>query len=128
MREAFATKLLAFAVALLFLVAFTNPAIAKGSLMSLKGVVVSVDNTAKTLTVKEKKGEATIVADQATKVTIGKEKKSFEDLKAGEHVTVRYQKKEGKLLANTIAAVPSHARKMEKAPEMAPKKGPEKHG
>ncbi|MDA8106292.1 MAG: hypothetical protein M0Z71_13050 [Nitrospiraceae bacterium] len=58
--------MLAFAVALLFLVAFTNPAIAKGSLMSLKGVVVSVDNTAKTLTVKEKKGEATIVADQAT--------------------------------------------------------------
>jgi Cu/Ag efflux protein CusF len=128
MRVAFAKKLLIFAVAALFLVAFTNPALAKGSLMSLKGVVSSVDTTAKTLTVKEKKGEATIIADEATKVTMGKEKKSFEDLKAGEHVTVKYQKKEGKLLARDIAVANSHGGKMEKAPEMAPQKGPEKHG
>ncbi len=128
MRVAFAKKILALAVALLFLVAFTNPALAKGSFQSLKGVVSSVDTWAKTLTVKEKKGEATIVADEATIVMVGKEKKSFDVLKEGEHVTVKYQKKEGKLVATDITVANSHGRKMEKVPEMAPQKGPEKHG
>ncbi len=48
---------------------------------------------------------------------------------ASEHIRVKYQKKEGKLLANTITISNSQGRKItEKAPEMAPTKGPEKHG
>ncbi len=118
--KGFAPRMLAVAVAVLFLVAFTSPALAKVTLHSLKGEITSVDTTAKTLSVKEKKGEATISTDEMTKFTMGKEKKAFDDLKTGEKVKVSYHKENGKLVANKIVIKGSHTKKMGKAPGKAP--------
>ncbi len=104
-------------IAALFVMSFASPTIAKEKMIVLKGSVVSVDAAGKTLTVKEKKGEVTIAWDQATKVTMGKEKKAFEDLKAGDKVLVRYHEKEGKAVANSIAITKAPAPMKEKASE-----------
>ncbi len=91
------------AVAVLFVAAYANPAIAKVKVLSVSGQVVTLDNAAKALTVKAKKGEVTIAADQMTKVAMGKKKKTFEDLKVGDKVTVTYHEKENKSIANSIS-------------------------
>ncbi len=95
-------ELLVLAIAAVFVVSYINQAIAKEKMLTMSGQVTSVDNAAKTLTVKGKTREATIAWDQMTQVTMGKEKKALDDLRAGDKVKVTYHEKENKLVANSI--------------------------
>jgi uncharacterized protein YxeA len=75
------------------------------------GSVTAVDEQAKTITVKNKKGEKTITCEDNTKVHMGKAKKSCADVKAGDKVYVTYSEIEGKDVAKTVSI---HAAKAEK--------------
>ena len=68
----------------------------------IAGEVTAVDAAAGTITVKHKKGEVTFTVNDKTGFKAGKEKKSIEDVKAGEKVTVRYKKEEGKDVATSV--------------------------
>lgn len=110
------TKVFIGAVAVLFVASLANTAVAKEKMHSATGVIQSVDLSAKTLTLKEKKGELTIVADENTKVKMGKEQKAFEDLKTGEKISVRYRMEDGKYIADSIA-IKHHGKTYEKMHE-----------
>ena len=79
----------------------------------ITGDIVSVDATAKTLTVKEKEKEMTFTLADNGKVTVHGKTGSLDQLKAGDHVSVRYMEKDGASIAENVSVV--------KAP--APKKG-----
>ncbi|MEJ2007007.1 MAG: hypothetical protein P8Z30_02440 [Acidobacteriota bacterium] len=66
------------------------------------GEVAAVDAAAGTITVKHKKGEITVTVYARTRIRTGKEKKSIEDVKTGEKVTVRYKEEEGKNVATGV--------------------------
>jgi hypothetical protein len=74
------------------------------------GKVKTVDTAAQTLTVAEKiKGkekETVISVDNETSITMGKEKKTLADLKAGNDVLVKYTEVEGKNVAKSVAIRP----------------------
>jgi hypothetical protein len=120
-------------VAVLTMVAFafgamaqqkTTPAPAKPApapkLEKFSGTIATIDAMAKTfdvkatVTVKGKKVEKvmTFATDEKTKITKGKETKTFADLKAGMGVTVEYNKVADKNIAVTVKiAVPKPAPK-----------------
>lgn len=107
MRKVFATFIAVFFA--LSLVSVANvAAAAKEKIYSLKGEVVSVDTVAKTLTVKGKKGEETFATSEMTKINMGKKHETFENIKAGEKVLVKYYKKNGKEMAEHIRILPEH--------------------
>lgn len=105
----------ALAVAVFFVMSLAGVAAAaeKEKLPSLKGEVVSVDSAAKTLTVKGTKGEETIATDDMTKIWMGKQKETFNDIVSGEKVAVRYSQKDGKLLAHSIRITPTNEGRVE---------------
>jgi hypothetical protein len=74
------------------------------------GKVKTVDIAAQTLTIAEKvKGkekETVFTVDKETSITMGKEKKTFADLKVGNDVLVKYTEVEGKNVAKIIAIRP----------------------
>ncbi len=84
----------------------------KEQMYSISGPVVSVDSTARTLTVKsiEKskspslrwKGDMTFITDDNTKIAMGKKSETLQDLKAGEKVAVKFHEKDGKYIADTV--------------------------
>jgi Cu/Ag efflux protein CusF len=67
------------------------------------GTVESVDQKAKTITVKGMRGPVTVTADEKTVVKMGKEVKTFSDIKVGDKVTLDFEVGEGKNVAKTIA-------------------------
>jgi hypothetical protein len=80
---------------------------------SLKGPVVSVDAGAKTVTVHSVegvtaaadnrwKGDVTFATNDMTKISMGKHKKTFTDLKAGQNLKVKFHEKDGKSVAVEI--------------------------
>ncbi len=77
------------------------------------GVVEKVDEIAKAVVVKEKKGEKTFVVDDKTKITKGGKDMPFAELKKGMNVSVEFNKVGEKLVAVAIKAA---------APKAAPKK------
>jgi len=72
-----------------------DPAVAAGAAKAqmFKGTVVSMDAAAKTLVVKDKKGEKTFDVSMA---------KNMPELKAGDKVSFNYIKKDGKLMAGNF--------------------------
>lgn len=66
------------------------------------GTVKAVDVAGKTLTVEEKSGEATLTVTDKTAIKRGKDTVKFEDLKAGDPVTVVYTQQDGKDVARSI--------------------------
>jgi surface antigen len=95
----------------------------KHSKKQVTGEVAAVDAAAMTLTVKGKKGEVALSADDKTKVMMGKEKKPLADVKVGEKVTVKYMVADGKNMAKTITIRTAAAGKKEAKPaekEMKP--------
>lgn len=76
----------------------------KAKIMRITGEITALDAKAMTLTVKGKKGDVSLVADEKTKVLIGKEVKGLSDLKVGDKVTVKYTEKDGKMVAKSISA------------------------
>jgi uncharacterized protein YxeA len=91
------------------------------------GEVAAVDAKANTLTVKGKKGDVAVTADDKTSVKIGKDKKSLADVKMGDKVTVKYAEMDGKNVAKSIVVSAAPAKKetkkemkKEAAPAAAP--------
>lgn len=108
MKKVFATGL-----ALIFVVSFAIVAIAEEEVYSLKGPVVSVNAGAKTVTVHSVegaaaaadnrwKGDVTFETNDMTVITMGKEKKTLDDLKPGQELNVKFQEKNGKSIAVEI--------------------------
>ena len=91
------------------------------------GEVAAVDAKANTLTVKGKKGDVAVTADDKTSVKIGKDKKSLADVKMGDKVTVKYAETDGKNVAKSIlvsAAPAKKEMKKEEKKEAAPAAAP----
>ena len=91
-----------------------KPAIKK---MSVTGEVTAIDANAMTLTVKGRKGDVALMAEEKTKVVMGKEKKTLADVKVGDKITVSYIEKDGKMAAKSIT-IKTVAKPMEKAVEV----------
>jgi len=110
------TTILIAVVALLFVMSFANQAAARGKMDSLKGEVVAVDGYNKTLTVKSiessqsspagMEGEFVFDADRNTNVIWCSQNKTFEDIRAGDKVTVTYHERGGRLVADAIDIPP----------------------
>jgi ribosomal protein S1 len=87
----------------------------------LSGEVTAVDAAANTITVKGKKAEVTLTANDKTSIKMGKEKKTLADVKVGEKVSTRYSEVEGKNVAKSIMLksekAEKKAKKMEKKAE-----------
>jgi len=76
------------------------------------GAVEKVDEMAKAVVVKDKKGEKTFVVDDKTKITKGGKDVPLAELKKGMNVSVEYKKDGEKLVAAAIkAAEPKAAAK-----------------
>ena len=86
------------------------------------GDVAAVDAAAKTLTVKGKKGDVALMADDKTAVMVGKEKKALADVKVGDKVMVKYAEKEGKNIAKNIVVKPAKMEEKMEKKEAAPEK------
>jgi Cu/Ag efflux protein CusF len=68
----------------------------------ITGDVVTIDVAVKTLTVRGKKAEVVITADDKTIVKMNKEKKTLSDIKVGDKVTLKYAEIEGNRIARSI--------------------------
>ncbi len=77
----------------------------------ITGDVVTIDVAVKTLTVKGKKAEVVITADDKTTVKMNKEKKTLSDIKVGDKVTLKYAEIEGKKVARSIMIIPAKTEK-----------------
>jgi pyruvate dehydrogenase E2 component (dihydrolipoamide acetyltransferase) len=86
---------------------------APAKVKQVSGEVAAVDAAAKTLTVKGKKGEVALTADDKAAAKLA-------DVKVGDKVTVKYKEMDGKNVATSIAAKKA-AKKTEKK-EAAPMK------
>lgn len=80
------------------------------------GDVAAVDAKANTLTVKGKKGDVMLSADDKTTVKIGKDKKTLADVKVGDKAVVKYVEADGK---NTAKSITVEAAKAEMKKEEA---------
>ena len=85
----------------------------KPKIEKFTGVVEKVDEMAKAVVVKDKKGEKTFAVDDKTKITKGGKDMPLAELKKGTNVSVEYKKDGEKLVAVAIKAA---------APKAAPKK------
>lgn len=111
-------KVLTICLTLVFVISFAIVTFAKEEMYSLKGPVVSVDAAAKTVTVHSVegvttaadnrwKGDVTFVTNDKTKISMNKEKKTLDDLKAGQNLKVKFhEKKDGKFVAVEIMIMP----------------------
>jgi len=122
-------KAIAIIVALLFVLSvaglsFAAEKKAPAKVKQVAGEVTAVDAKANTLTVKGKKAEVSLTTDEKTTVTIGKEKKTLDDVMVGDKATVKYAEVDGKNVAKSIAVTP--AKKKEEKKEAAPAKKEEK--
>lgn len=112
-------KFLAILVAMFFVFSLVSVAGAaekqmysKDQMYSVRGPVLAVDAAAKTLTVKSIerdkspslrwKGDITFITGDNTKFAMGKKVETFQDLKAGEKVLVKFHEKDGKYIADTV--------------------------
>lgn len=110
-------QILTVVVAMFFVVSLAMVASA-AEMYSLKGSVISVDSATNTVTVKSIegvkeaadnrwKGEVPFATDTMTKISMGKESKIFEDMKAGQKVKVKFHEKDGKPVADKIMIMSS---------------------
>src|SRR5512135_1610173 len=101
-----ATRALAVVIAAFFVILFANAAImaSENNMITLKGQVAAVNSYEKTVTVLSfgEAGEYTFAVDKVTNVISCTENKTFNDIGAGEAVTVTYHEYEGKLIADAI--------------------------
>ncbi|HXX57308.1 MAG TPA: DUF5666 domain-containing protein [Thermodesulfovibrionales bacterium] len=86
---------------------------APAKVKQVTGEVAAVDAAAKTLTVKAKKGDVMLSADDKTKFGKGK---TIADIKVGDKVTVKYAEMDGKMVAKSVTAKAAKAEKKEAAP------------
>lgn len=105
-------KVLMIVMVLIISVAFVTTVMAqdkpKGN--SWVGTVVSVDTAAKKVVAKNKTGEMTFDVSAAKFA----KNVAFEDLKAGDKIAVKYETKDGKNMATSVAMAPAKKEKAEK--------------
>jgi|WetSurMetagenome_2_1015567.scaffolds.fasta_scaffold398655_1 hypothetical protein len=70
------------------------------------GEIAEVDKQSKVITVKSRTAVITVLYDDQTTLRKGTEKKTFDDIKTGVAVTVRYVEIGGKYVAKSIAFNP----------------------
>lgn len=113
-------KAVSIIVALLFVFSITSLSFAvegqktmpveKPKVRQVTGNVKAVDMKAKTFTVikmvRGKTEETIVTIDDNTKIKMGKEKKTFTDVKVGDKVIAKYTEVEGKNLAKSVAIKP----------------------
>ena len=103
-------------LALIFVIFFAVVAIAAEEMYALQGPIVSVDAGAKTVIVHSVegvttaadnrwKGNVTFATNDMTKISMGKTKKTFNDLKAGQDLKVKFHERDGKSVAVEIIIV-----------------------
>jgi len=80
------------------------------------GTVEKVDEMAKTVVVKGKKGDMTFAVD-AAKITKGGKDMPLSDLKSGMSVSIEYKKEGDKMMASSVKASAPKAAKSEKKTE-----------
>lgn len=98
---------------------------APAKMKQVTGEVAAMDAKAMTLTVKGKKGDVALMADDKTTVKMGKEKKALADVKMGDKVMVKYAEMDGKNMAKSIVVSAAKAEKKEmKKKEAAPAEKP----
>lgn len=101
---------------------------APAKVKQVTGEVAAVDAAAKTLTVKGRRGDVALMADDKTSVKMGKEKKALADVKVGDKVTVKYAEMDGRNMAKSVVvgAAPAKMEKKEapKAEEKKPAAAP----
>ena len=86
------------------------------------GAVEKIDEAAKTIVVKDKKGEKTFAIDDKTKITKAGKDMPFAEVKKGMNVSVEYKKDGDKMVAVAIKVAAPKATKEKKAEEKpAPK-------
>lgn len=68
----------------------------------INGDIVAYDSIIKVMTVKSKRTEAQITLDEKTVITLNKDKKTPNDLKVGDYVSVKYFEIDGKNVAKRI--------------------------
>ena len=117
-------KLLTIALSILFLIAAVGLARAEGpkaggekkdppaktagvkkpmaKTSTARGEITALDTATRTLTVKGKKNDVTLITDDKTMVKEGKEKKDFTAPKTGQKVTVKYAVDKEKNVARSI--------------------------
>lgn len=110
-------KVLMIVMALTISVAFVTTVMAQDKPKGNRwvGTVVSVDTAAKTVVAKNKKGEMTFDVSAAKFA----KNVAFEDLKAGDKIAVKYETKDGKNMATSVAMAPAKKAKHEGAGEYA---------
>lgn len=91
----------------------------KAATKQTTGEVTAVDAKANTITVKAKKGDVTVSADDKTKFM--PKGKTIADVKAGDKVKVTYTEADGKMTAKSVTIMPA-AKKKEEKKEAAPAK------
>src|SRR5262245_57137647 len=95
------TAVIAFVVAFGFVgITMTEAGTAKAS--KVTGEVTAVDAGAKTLTVKAKDKDVTLMVTDKTNIAQGKEKKTLGDIQAGTKVTAQYVMDGDKMMAKNI--------------------------
>lgn len=109
-------QILSVVLSLIFVFAVTSLSFAAEKQEAAKhvqvtGEIAAVDASAKTLTVKGKKGDVSISVDEKTKIMAGKDMKALGDLKTGEKVTVKYTESDGKNTAKSIEVKAANAKK-----------------
>jgi len=91
-----------FIVAFGFVAMTMTEAPAKVMATKISGEVTAVDAAAKTLTVKSKDKEVTMMVTDKTSIAQGKEKKSLTDIQNGTKVTAKYVTEGDKMTAKSI--------------------------
>lgn len=80
----------------------------KATVKQITGEVVAIDAAAKTITIKGKKAELLLSADE----------KMLKDIKVGDKVVAKYEEKEGKMIAKSLKK--AEAKAEQKADEIKP--------
>lgn len=80
----------------------------------ITGEVTAINTNAMTMTVTKKMRskvlDVVVTVNDETKIMIGKEKRTFADVKAGDKVIVKYREVDGKNVTQSIAIKPSSFR------------------
>ena len=90
--------------------------------MKIRGIVVSVDAVAGTLTVKNKKGDETISVPATAAIHVGKAEAKLADITTDSHVEVTFKNENGKPVASSVRVMPMKAMPAKAAPADAAKK------
>ncbi len=116
-------RLFLYVVSFLIAVLMVGSAIAIDRILirQVTGDIVTIDTTIKTLTVKGRKAEVVIVADDKTVVKMDREKKTLSDVKISDTVTVKYAVIDGKNIARSIDIKPTKTGKKGTDPAKPPK-------